>query len=160
MSNEFSRRRFQLWDYNVSHRQVLLRSPGIGNDPNIDLIFKNVRYLQLPTDFDGLEVVAATEEEVEEVSANVGSLVPASDLFVLIDSHGRRGLVAASEKLLAPNHLEMFESSLERLGDPRSRAEEYEQAVLLALSTALPKTRYRAAPPERERSRCRCPDPQ
>ena len=52
-----SSRRFQVWLYTVSHAQLLLRSTKTGDHATrIDLLFKNVRSLNLPTATDGLRV--------------------------------------------------------------------------------------------------------
>src|SRR4051794_11561024 len=58
-----SDRPFQLWDYTVSHRQLLLRSPiapRTSTSPrfttNVDLVFWGVESLSIPTWFEGLQV--------------------------------------------------------------------------------------------------------
>jgi hypothetical protein len=52
-----SSRRFQVWLYTVSHAQLLLRSVKASGQPTrIDLLFKNVHALDLPTTTEGLAV--------------------------------------------------------------------------------------------------------
>ena len=41
-------RRYQLWEYTVSHRQLLLRSvKGRGNASRVDILFKDVQRLEI-----------------------------------------------------------------------------------------------------------------
>ena len=52
-----SARRFQMWRYDVSHAQLLLRSvKSEGHDSRVDVLFKNVRSINLPTSFTGLRI--------------------------------------------------------------------------------------------------------
>jgi hypothetical protein len=53
---EFSRR-FQVWAYTVGHRQLLLRSTKAGkHGTRIDVLFKNVTRIDLPTQLESLRV--------------------------------------------------------------------------------------------------------
>jgi hypothetical protein len=52
-----SSRRFQVWLYTVSHAQLLMRSVKTSGQPTrIDLLFKDVHALDLPTTTEGLAV--------------------------------------------------------------------------------------------------------
>lgn len=52
-----SDRRFQLWRYQVGHSQLLLRSVKATDHPSrIDVLFKVVEAIQLPTAFVGLTI--------------------------------------------------------------------------------------------------------
>jgi hypothetical protein len=52
-----SDRHFQVWHYQVGHSQLLLRSvKGTDHDSRIDVLFKAVHAIQLPTSFDGLTI--------------------------------------------------------------------------------------------------------
>lgn len=58
-------RRFQIWRYEVGHRQLLLRSvPGAGASTQLDVLFKNVTAIKLPTLLEGLRI-----EQVPDVAA-------------------------------------------------------------------------------------------
>jgi hypothetical protein len=60
-----SNRKFKLWDYDVSHRQLLLRSPKSEKfDTNLDIIFLDVSYCNIPTSLAGLALAEPTEEEL------------------------------------------------------------------------------------------------
>ncbi len=70
-----SKRRFQVWLYTVSHRQLLLRAnPDASSEERIEVLFKGVEWFQLPTVLDGLTVVEDTAN-----AANVSSIPPARD---------------------------------------------------------------------------------
>jgi hypothetical protein len=59
------KRVFQLWAYTVSHGQLLLRSTKAEGLPTrIDLLFKDVVALKLPSTFNELSVSEATAEDV------------------------------------------------------------------------------------------------
>jgi len=52
-----SDRRFQVWQYTVSHGQLLIRSTKEGgHETQVDVLFKNVRALNIPVTFDGLAI--------------------------------------------------------------------------------------------------------
>jgi hypothetical protein len=51
----YADRGFQLWAFTISHGQLLLRSPrGHGGPTRVDVLFKPVRSMNLPTRMDGL----------------------------------------------------------------------------------------------------------
>jgi hypothetical protein len=52
-----SDRHFQIWRYEVGHAQLLLRSvKGDQHSSRVDVLFKAVEAIDLPTRFDGLEI--------------------------------------------------------------------------------------------------------
>jgi hypothetical protein len=68
-------RRFQLWAYTVGHGQLLLRSPkSAGLSTRVDVLFKNVAAIHLPTILDGLAVSEATEGQKSELRVQVDPL--------------------------------------------------------------------------------------
>ena len=77
------RGRFQLWGYTVSHGQLLLRSPKSDERPTqIDVLFKNVGFIQLPIALDGLEIHLS---KPTRLGAARGILVgPSRQLYELI----------------------------------------------------------------------------
>jgi len=106
-------RYFRVWDYNISHKQMLLRSPQSPDESeNIDVVFWNVQYLEIPTALDGLTLTVAVEGEVERVVEILGRKPEHSSVHCLI-SGGRRFLVVAGGYKVLKNELDIFESSLE-----------------------------------------------
>lgn len=56
-------RHFQVWLYTVSHGQLLLRSvKSADHATRIDLLFKAVEFVEIPTSFDGLQVERVERE--------------------------------------------------------------------------------------------------
>jgi len=54
---EFHKRSFRLWEFNVNHNQLLLRSPKKKSQPkNVDIAFVGVGYVELPTKLDGITI--------------------------------------------------------------------------------------------------------
>jgi hypothetical protein len=64
-----SRRRFQMWRYTVGHSELLLRSIKSGDSSTrIDVFFKNVHVMHLPTIFEGLIITELSHEESRGLS--------------------------------------------------------------------------------------------
>lgn len=76
-------RRYVLWEYTVSHGQLLLRSARDNDNPTrIDVLFKDVGFLHMP---DGLDI-----ESIDEISAAEVRAIGGEDaLKALI--HKRKG---------------------------------------------------------------------
>ena len=63
-----SERMFQMWKYTVGHGQLLLRSTKAPDFPTrIDVFFKGVTAIHLPTCFTGLSIEEGTEADVEKL---------------------------------------------------------------------------------------------
>ena len=96
-------RRFQMWEYTVGHGQLLLRSPKTtGLSTRIDILFKNVAAVHLPTILDGLAVSEATEGERSELHVQVDpSRLEGRKVFVVRGSNFMgyvvAGIVASHE---------------------------------------------------------------
>jgi hypothetical protein len=114
-------RTFKIWDYWVSHSQLLLRShgdrreaKGSSESRNIDIMFVDVDYIELPALMYGLEITSnATTEELSNVQQIIGDTVSPDRMFVLI-SKGRRHIVVAGGMWVRENDLELMETSLDR----------------------------------------------
>jgi hypothetical protein len=108
-----SDRRFRLWDYNVSHKQMLLRSPKSPDaGTNLDIVMWGVEYLDLATSLDGVRMASASCEEVGRAERALGKPLDPSQVFGLISGDRRFLVVAAGFKVLE-NDLDIFDSSLE-----------------------------------------------
>jgi hypothetical protein len=58
-----SGRHFQIWRYEVGHAQLLLRSVKGDHDASrIDVLFKAVEAIDLPTRFDGLQIMRERDQ--------------------------------------------------------------------------------------------------
>ena len=66
-----SERRFCLWDCNISHKQLLLRSPRTPEiATNIDIVLWGVEFLQLPTVLDGVAMTRPRKRIAKEPDGN------------------------------------------------------------------------------------------
>jgi len=108
-----SGRQYRLWEFRVSHNQLLLRSPmREGEHRNHDLIFVGVDYLAMPTTLTGIEVHRAEDDDVRELESKLGRAVAPTNAYALV-SGGRRHLLVAAAMQSIENELDIFESSLE-----------------------------------------------
>jgi hypothetical protein len=115
-----SERSFQFWDYNVSFRQLLLRSPSHSDcASNVDIVFWGVSKIQLPTLLN--RPVISVRRGVE----------PAADgkLLFSIEADNESGIIVAEGCKVLENALDLFDSSL--VYAHRDRAES-EYGVVLA----------------------------
>lgn len=113
MSTNLSNRTFRLWEYRVSHSQLLIRSPKHQQFPtNVDIIFAGVEYLELPIRWENLSIGEGTEEEINEIRVLLKRNMPHSKMYILHEGETRFKVVAAGMKVFE-NELDMFESSLE-----------------------------------------------
>lgn len=107
-------RTFRIWDYRVSHDQLLLRSPARGDaDRNVDIVFVGVEYLNLPSRLEGVTLITAEPVEIARAETAVGRQLDPQQVFVL-SSGGHRYMVVAVAMNVLENELDLFESSLER----------------------------------------------
>lgn len=87
-------RRFQVWEYRVSHGSLLVRSPkGPQAEKNVDLVFVGVDYMALPRVLRGVALDHGTDEDRSSVVAAIGD-VDTNQVYVL-HSEGHRHLVVA-----------------------------------------------------------------
>jgi hypothetical protein len=90
-----SPRMFEIWEYTTSHAQRLLRSTKSDISPTrIDVLFKNVKVMNLVTGLDGLAIRQATEDERLRF-ANEAAL-HSDQPFWVVESTSFRGYVGAS----------------------------------------------------------------
>jgi hypothetical protein len=86
---------FQMWAYSVGMGRLLLRSTKTGNFPTrIDVLFQNVKAMQVPTVFDGLVVTEADDEFAARIETETGLLRDDNRFFCLETAH-RVGYIVA-----------------------------------------------------------------
>lgn len=112
MIDSFLDRRFQLWEYRVSHGALLVRSPkGPAAETNIDLVFTGVEYVACPRMLRGLEMAPANDEDLRRVSSEFGPVAETDQVFVLV-SAGARHLVVATSCRVSENFDDIFDNAL------------------------------------------------
>ena len=101
MSELTKGRKFQLWEYHVSHGSLLIRSPaGPGIATSIDIICVGVEYLAAPRHLGEVAVCEATGAEIERVEEILGEkLLPPSRVWALQGSRQRSLVVAVALKV-------------------------------------------------------------
>jgi hypothetical protein len=108
-----SERAFRLWDYNVSHNQLLLRSPrGPDVATNIDVVFWGVEYLAIASALHGIAMIPCGVEDRAKVEDALGKSCDPASLYCL-QSESRRFVVYAAGFKVLENTLDIFSSSLE-----------------------------------------------
>ncbi len=91
----FPGRTFQLWEYQVGHAQLLLRSPKEGAHlTRLEIAFKNVQAVKIPTLIRDLSIGIADTEPSAAALAEAGTAVRTSLVFA-IDGSGFQGYVIA-----------------------------------------------------------------
>jgi hypothetical protein len=111
-ATDLADRRFQLWEYRVSHGALLIRSPkGPGVETNIDLVFSGVEYVECPRMLRGVELATVTPEDVRRAGEAFGPVVAPDQLFVLL-SAGIRHLVVAASCHVSENMDDIFDIPL------------------------------------------------
>jgi hypothetical protein len=116
MSKEIfkSNRHFTIFDFRISHGQLLLRaSKDDNNIKNIDIVFFGVRYIQLFTSFLGLSIrsVKGGEDVIKYDSVNSYLKYEKNHLFE-IETKSERFYIGASFFKVYENELEFNETSL------------------------------------------------
>ncbi len=110
-------RNFQLWDYSVSHSQLVIRSPGDEDTtPNVDFHFRGVMLLGVPTQLRGLKLTDPTDGEVEAVRGTLAHRVEREWVRVLV-SAGTRHLIVASHLEVSENTMPVMQTVLEHTSD-------------------------------------------
>ena len=114
-----SDRTFQVWEYQISHGQLLIRSPkapATETSPefltNIDLVCLGVEYMAIPRSLRGLELSVPTSDEVRGLEALLGKTIKPENIKILA-SEGKRFPVVASIFSLWENDWDIFESPFE-----------------------------------------------
>lgn len=103
-----SPRTFKFWDYNVSHKQALIRSPRSSSDAtNIDLVFLGVEFMSVPTMMNGINLVKVKDYKIPAYRPS-----QSSDVYT-IRTGGKQYLIAAVAYKVLENTLEVMESCLE-----------------------------------------------
>lgn len=114
-----SDRTFKVWEYQISHGQLLIRSPkapAADGSPelftNLDLVCLGIEYMAVPCVLRGIEILPATADEIENLGVLLGKSVEPSTVRVLA-SRGRRFPIVASSIAFAENDWDIFESPFE-----------------------------------------------
>jgi hypothetical protein len=96
-SISYERRRFQVWKYEVGHKQLLLRSTkALGTPTRIDVLFKNVGAVHLPMSFDGLSISEAAPGDLPALGLQLSPTAMIERRMFVVDGADFRGYVVAA----------------------------------------------------------------
>lgn len=89
-------RSFQLWEYRVSHGELLIRSPADDtHDRNVDILFTGVRLIMAPRRLREIQIVPPSTVDFQVASHQLGEAVAAEDLVVIRGATVNHYVVAA-----------------------------------------------------------------
>ena len=93
-------RKFQLWEYHVSHGSLLIRSPaGPGFPTSIDIICVGVEYLSAPRHLGEITFSEATNREIRMLEEVLTKKLLPQRVWAIQGSMGRFLIVAAALKV-------------------------------------------------------------
>jgi len=105
-----SERRFQLWSYVVSHRQLLLRSTKSADFPTrIEILFTDTSLMLIETRFEGLSI-QELGFDTPDLPIDVSQIPPGHKLFRLRTSGGF-GYIAATGCTATEDEREYYDGS-------------------------------------------------
>jgi len=104
MKRSFEGYTFALWDYYEGHQSLLIRSPKGGNqDHNIDLIFRGVEYVAVPSVLKDLILDEPTKSDRKFIEGILGELPQHDHVYVLVADSYRHFVVAVALKITEHN---------------------------------------------------------
>jgi hypothetical protein len=110
MKADYPDRKFQLWEYKVSHGSLLVRSPKTALDGfNVDLMFSGVEFVSLPRHMLGIALEEPTIVEWERVAGMCQKEIGRDQMYVLA-SQGHRYFIVAAGCRVAETTVEIFDS--------------------------------------------------
>ena len=90
-------RDFQVWEYVVGHRQLLIRSTkAAGLLTRVDVLFKDVAAINLPTTFAGLTVSEASERDSAHAELQLGSSTVRGEKLFMVHGSNYKGYILAA----------------------------------------------------------------
>ena len=110
-----SSRQFKIWDANPTHAQLLLRShknDSLGISENIDVQFRNVKFICLAGVMEGITISIADESERTKSLEWLPKSYSGDKVYVII-SNSKRYFVIAGICLIDYNDLHIMKSSIE-----------------------------------------------
>ena len=117
----FPDRIFQIWEYQVTHASMLIRSPKRKDDlENIDLIFSGVDYLNTSSIFRGLRVSRVDKERLSAIDNVPSRAFSTSSELYLLETENSHHFISAVWCRLDQNTESMWYSPFQSLHPSRS----------------------------------------
>lgn len=87
---------FALWTYTIGHGRLLLRRTKSTDHPSrVDVLFKDVGWICIPTQFEGVRIREADSAEAGQLFATAGSVRTADRKIFVISGSDSKGYVLA-----------------------------------------------------------------
>jgi hypothetical protein len=116
LTSQRSDRTFKIWEYQISHGQLLIRSPrapATSTSPefltNVDLICLGLEYMAVPRIFNGLELLEPTSDEIQNIEDLLDRKIASENIKILVSGRKRFPIVASSVSF-SENDWDIFES--------------------------------------------------
>lgn len=108
---------FRIFDYFVSHSQLLLRCSETDDQRciNTDILFEGVEYIELPTFFEDPTLSLGNKDDLEAAAKRSSQpFVPELQQVFVVQAQQQRYLVVAVSLEVSRNELPPLESSIDR----------------------------------------------
>ncbi len=105
---------FRFLDYQISHKQLLIRGKNIDGEQNIDLIFEGTDMVNCPTDFIGVKIYQLDKEEIK--NRKIDNRYGFSKVFLLITDN-KEYYIKTMIMRIYKNSLTLDESSIDMTGN-------------------------------------------
>lgn len=117
-------RRFQIWKYDAGHSQLLLRSvKGDKYKTMVDILFKGVDLIHIPTLFDRFRITEIPKAEFQALNISLGSSDDLEDRYFRVEGDGWNGFIVASSFFWIEEDAEYYDQSrlFDLPGDPKRK---------------------------------------
>ena len=89
-------RKFKVWLYDIGHGQLLLRSTkDEHHSTQVDVLFKNVNLMHIPTLFSKLIISEMTKEDFQSLGLSTGLHPPIDQRYFHLEGDNWQGIVVA-----------------------------------------------------------------
>lgn len=104
------KRRFQLWEYHVSHGIVLIRSPRESDEThNLDIMFFGVEYLAIPRHLEEVIIEPGSKEDWNHANRLLKRNIEHHRVWAIV-SLGVRHLIVAAKIDVRETKTDIFDS--------------------------------------------------
>lgn len=104
---------FNLYDFHISLKQLLIRGDKIVNDKlNIDIVFVGTEFLNCPTKFEGIKIFILSEQDIIENDMDNTS----NHRIFMIITQNKEYYIKAGNLRIYKNNLGFYESSIDLSG--------------------------------------------
>lgn len=107
-------RRFEMWRFSVTHKHLLLRANKSESDATrVEVLFANVKVINLPTLLDGLTISElSTDEAIRQYSEVISSLYMKNSSVFVLSGKGYSGYVVAGAVYMEEDQKEYYDTSM------------------------------------------------